>query len=96
MRQINIHQAKTARYTSPALSRWEPERLPARARSRLNDSTNELVFSAASLWEIASKSTFGQADFSVDPRTRRRADRGHHASDHRSNRGQYPVPVEKI
>jgi len=45
-----------------------PERLSAEARSFLEDSGNELVFSAASLWEIEFKRGLGRADFSVDPR----------------------------
>jgi PIN domain nuclease of toxin-antitoxin system len=50
----------------------EPSRLSARTRRLLNDASNELVFSAASLWEIASKRELGRADFRVDPRLLRR------------------------
>jgi PIN domain nuclease of toxin-antitoxin system len=49
-----------------------PDRLPAKARKLLNDPRNELIFSAASLWEIAIKSTLGRPDFKVDPRHLRR------------------------
>jgi len=49
-----------------------PERLPAAARNLLNDPHNELLFSAASLWEIAIKNTLGREDFRVDPRLLRR------------------------
>ena len=35
----------------------QPKRLSAAARKLLNDPRNELTFSAASLWEIAIKST---------------------------------------
>jgi PIN domain nuclease of toxin-antitoxin system len=35
--------------------------------------TNELVFSAASLWEIAIKNGLGREDFTVDARVLRRA-----------------------
>jgi PIN domain nuclease of toxin-antitoxin system len=46
----------------------EPERLSAAARKLLNDPRNELLFSAASLWEIAIKSSLGREDFRVNPR----------------------------
>ena len=38
----------------------------------MKDAGNELVFSAASLWEIAIKSGLGRDDFQVDPRLFRR------------------------
>ena len=44
----------------------EPERLPAEGRDLLADPANELIFSAASLWEIVIKSGLGRADFTVD------------------------------
>ncbi|HEX2164600.1 MAG TPA: type II toxin-antitoxin system VapC family toxin [Thermoanaerobaculia bacterium] len=50
----------------------QPERLSARARKLLDDPQNELLFSAASLWEIAIKSTLGREDFQVEPRLLRR------------------------
>lgn len=50
-----------------------PERLSVRARKLLEDSRNELLFSAASLWEIAIKSSLGRDDFKVEPRLLRRA-----------------------
>lgn len=46
----------------------QPDKLPQEARDLLLDPANQLVFSAASLWEIAIKSSLGRADFSVDPR----------------------------
>ena len=49
-----------------------PERLPAKARKLLNNPRHELFFSAASVWEIAIKTTLGRADFQVDPRELRR------------------------
>jgi PIN domain nuclease of toxin-antitoxin system len=49
-----------------------PERLPAAARRLINDVENELLFSAASLWEIAIKRGLGREDFQVDPRLLRR------------------------
>jgi PIN domain nuclease of toxin-antitoxin system len=50
----------------------QPERLSASTRKLLNDPRNELLFSAASLWEIAIKSSLGRSDFSVEPRLLRR------------------------
>jgi PIN domain nuclease of toxin-antitoxin system len=38
----------------------------------MNDSRNELIFSAATLWEIAIKRGLGRSDFQVDPRLLRR------------------------
>ena len=38
----------------------------------MNDSRNELIFSAANLWEIAIKRGLGRNDFQVDPRLLRR------------------------
>jgi PIN domain nuclease of toxin-antitoxin system len=49
-----------------------PARLPANARKLLNDEDNELIFSAASLWEIVIKRGLGRDDFQVDPRLFRR------------------------
>jgi len=50
----------------------EPKRLSAAARKLLLDPHHELLFSAASLWEIAIKSTLGREDFQVEPRLLRR------------------------
>jgi PIN domain nuclease of toxin-antitoxin system len=50
----------------------QPERLSTAARRLLNDRRNELLFSAASLWEIAIKRTLGREDFRVEPRLLRR------------------------
>jgi PIN domain nuclease of toxin-antitoxin system len=49
-----------------------PERLSVKAKKLLADPGNELLFSAASLWEIAIKNTLGREDFRVDPRILRR------------------------
>jgi PIN domain nuclease of toxin-antitoxin system len=46
----------------------EPERLDAAARAALEDPGNEVLFSAASLWEIAIKAGLGRPDFAFDPR----------------------------
>jgi PIN domain nuclease of toxin-antitoxin system len=51
----------------------QPERLSARAKRQINDRENELLFSAASLWEITFKTALGRDDFRVEPRVLRRA-----------------------
>jgi PIN domain nuclease of toxin-antitoxin system len=50
----------------------EPVRLSAIARSLITDAENELLFSAASLWEVAIKSSLHRDDFRVNPRLLRR------------------------
>ncbi len=50
----------------------EPERLSPATRKLLNNPENELLFSAASLWEIAIKRSLGRDDFQVDGRLLRR------------------------
>ena len=50
----------------------KPERLPGEVRAMIENLETELIFSAASLWEIAIKSGLGRSDFRVDPRLLRR------------------------
>jgi PIN domain nuclease of toxin-antitoxin system len=50
----------------------QPGRLPAVARALLTNPDNDLLFSPASLWEIAIKNTLGRDDFRVEPRVLRR------------------------
>ena len=50
----------------------EPKRLPKDIRILLEDRDNELLFSAASLWEVAIKSGLGRKDFRVEARLLRR------------------------
>jgi PIN domain nuclease of toxin-antitoxin system len=50
----------------------DPDQLSTTARSLLDDLQNELIFSAASLWEVAIKHELGRADFQVDARLLRR------------------------
>jgi len=50
----------------------EPERLSSAARILLEAQEHELVFSAASLWEVAIKSALGRKDFKVDAAVLRR------------------------
>lgn len=50
----------------------KPERLSAAARRQLANPKNELIFSAASLWEVAIKQSLARDDFQVDARLLRR------------------------
>jgi PIN domain nuclease of toxin-antitoxin system len=50
----------------------QPERLSTQARGLIDDPDNELLFSAASLWEVAIKRGLGRHDFKVDARLLRR------------------------
>src|ERR1700689_2275918 len=50
----------------------KPGRLSANARRLIRDAGNELMSSAASLWEIVIKRGLGREDFQVDPRLVRR------------------------
>ncbi|TAN02947.1 MAG: type II toxin-antitoxin system VapC family toxin [Rhodanobacteraceae bacterium] len=50
----------------------EPKKLPGAARRMIENPRNQLLFSAASLWEIAIKNQLGRKDFRVEPRTLRR------------------------
>ena len=50
----------------------QPARLPAAARRQLESPDNELLFSAASIWEITIKNALGREDFRVEPRVLRR------------------------
>lgn len=54
---------------------WTAEgsnRLTRQAADLIDDPENPLLFSAASLWEIAIKRALGRADFKADPRLLRR------------------------
>ena len=50
----------------------EPKRLSKQARTLIDNPENELLFSAASLWEVAIKRGLGREDFKVDARLLRR------------------------
>jgi PIN domain nuclease of toxin-antitoxin system len=50
----------------------EPKRLSKQARTLIDNPVNELLFSAASLWEVAIKRGLGREDFKVDARLLRR------------------------
>lgn len=49
-----------------------PKRLPKQARILIENPDNELLFSAASLWEVAIKRGLGREDFKADARLLRR------------------------
>src|SRR2546430_12166632 len=50
----------------------DPKRLTKAAHALLENSDSELVFSAASLWELTIKQSLGRQDFRVDARRLRR------------------------
>lgn len=50
----------------------EPRRLSRQARTLIGNPNNQLLFSAASLWEVAIKRGLGRKDFKVDARLLRR------------------------
>ena len=49
-----------------------PDRLPTGTRLLVEDPATELIFSAASLWEVAIKNSLARADFNVDAHLLRR------------------------
>ena len=49
-----------------------PDRLTSQAVVLLQDPENQLVFSAASIWEITIKQGLGRSDFQVQPEVLRR------------------------
>ena len=53
----------------------DPSRLSAAMCDLLEDTANEVLFSAASIWEIAIKAKLGRADFGVRPERIARAAR---------------------
>jgi PIN domain nuclease of toxin-antitoxin system len=50
----------------------DPDKLSRETRKLLSADENELIFSAASLWEVVIKSDLGREDFAVDARLLRR------------------------
>ena len=67
----------------------QPDRLSPAARRLVNSAETELLFSAASLWEIAIKRSLGRTDFQVDARLLRRGllDNGY---------GELPIKSEHV
>ncbi|MFT4135275.1 type II toxin-antitoxin system VapC family toxin [Microbacterium sp.] len=51
---------------------YEPARLSPGAREEIERESNELVFSAASIWEVSIEASLGRADFDADSRVLRR------------------------
>jgi PIN domain nuclease of toxin-antitoxin system len=51
----------------------QPDHLSAAAMAVLEDRASGLMFSSASIWEVAIKASKGRPDFRVDPRLLRRA-----------------------
>lgn len=43
------------------------DRLPAHVRDLIEDPNNDVLFSSASIWEIAIKTRLGRIDFAVQP-----------------------------
>ncbi|WP_346825068.1 type II toxin-antitoxin system VapC family toxin (plasmid) [Ralstonia solanacearum] len=50
----------------------QPDQLSPQALALIENPAHDLVFSAASLWEVAIKRGLGREDFRVDPRLLRR------------------------
>lgn len=51
----------------------QPEQLSKAARSLIDNPANELLFSAASIWEVSIKCGLKREDFHVDPHVLRRS-----------------------
>ncbi len=47
----------------------EPAKLSAQGRAALEDPDNDVVFSAASVWEMSIKAALGRPDFQTSPQT---------------------------
>jgi len=73
----------------------QPERFSTTARGLIDDVRNQLLFSAASLWEVAIKSALGRADFRADARLLRRGliDNGY---DELAITGEHAVAVANL
>ncbi len=50
----------------------QPNQLSSAARKLIDNPANELLFSPASIWEVAIKRGLGRSDFQADPRLLRR------------------------
>jgi PIN domain nuclease of toxin-antitoxin system len=59
--------APAARYAFADMGFGNPERLDAATRAIVADEANQVLFSVASIWEIAIKSANGRLDFGFDP-----------------------------
>lgn len=67
----------------------QPNRLTATARKLIDNPAHDLLFSSASIWEVAIKRGLGLSDFQVDPRLLRRGllDNGY---------GELPIRSEHV
>ena len=77
---------------------WVPiddRRISSAARSILNNAENELLFSAASIWEIAIKRSQMREDFAYEPRLLR-AQLIENGYQELSINGQHAVVVESL
>ena len=72
-----------------------PERLPGAARELIEDASNHLLFSIASMLEVAIKSGLGRADFRADARLLRRGliDNGY---DELSITGEHAIAIAAL
>ena len=84
---LDTHLLLWAARPSPQLS--------SRARRLINDPDNELVVSAASLWEIAIKSALRRPNFRLDARLFRR-NLLNNGYDEMAVTGEHAVAVAKI
>lgn len=50
----------------------EPDKLSSQASTLISEKSNQLYFSAASLWEVVIKNGLGRPDFYIDPHILRR------------------------
>lgn len=66
---LDTHLLLWAARFDPAV---RPRELSAAAVGLIDDPANDLIFSAASIWEVAIKSGLGRTDFQVDPHLLRR------------------------
>lgn len=62
----------SARHPPIAVGAGQPDRLSPATLKLIDNPENELLFSAASIWEVAIKRGLGRSDFQADPRVLRR------------------------
>ncbi len=51
---------------------YDSNKLPIAAHDLISEEANDLLFSAASIWEVTIKAGLGRADFDADPHVLRR------------------------
>jgi len=72
-----------------------PDRLSPAARSLLEDPQHSLIFSAASIWEVAIKKSLNRPDFTMEPGVLRRG-LLHHGYVELPIGGDHAVAVERL